>query len=533
MNTTQLSVNPANLVKNLRFSFTQATTVLGELMQNARRAGATSVSFDYDETHRQLTVTDNGCGIACLKTLLTVAESGWAADVIEKEQPFGLGFLSALFSCTELAVTSKGGQFVAATADLLAFQPVMVQPVTNWDGLTRLVLSGFKPDANQIENHLPLLAKGFAIDVKLNGKVLERPRALDAGLAFISTDIGDIAIQGCFDGERWLPATGCFHVYLQGLPVYHSTHERYAGHVVHLNPSKFHARLPDRDKLIDQADVIALVQQAIQREARRQLENLKQQLVPIAFVEGYDTLKACHCLDLLNDVPWLPKQVLAAILDYPIMEGCSTCNLETVGQAVSQIDIVSGKVKVVELDDLDFTGALPWMFAWQKGFLVYNQTLDSGHWLFNQLLNLNEVKIDLQVIGETHRAFFNGQWIYGLAVFCGSYRLSWDDDHVDIATDALYHEQQGVFIVPNNDASGAVVRQASTYQDEWDCFNESAKEADEWAFQNFVVANTAADPAQALSRLLASFNSCPALFGKRFEVVIDEMGNVAGVVEAR
>jgi hypothetical protein len=31
MNTTQLTVNPENLVKNLRFSFTQATTVLGEL----------------------------------------------------------------------------------------------------------------------------------------------------------------------------------------------------------------------------------------------------------------------------------------------------------------------------------------------------------------------------------------------------------------------------------------------------------------------------------------------------------------------
>jgi|GEM_PF-2383796 len=35
MNTTQLSVNPEKLINNLRFSFTQSTTVLGELMQNA------------------------------------------------------------------------------------------------------------------------------------------------------------------------------------------------------------------------------------------------------------------------------------------------------------------------------------------------------------------------------------------------------------------------------------------------------------------------------------------------------------------
>ena len=41
MNTTQLSANPEKLINNLRFSFTQSTTVLGELMQNARRAGGT------------------------------------------------------------------------------------------------------------------------------------------------------------------------------------------------------------------------------------------------------------------------------------------------------------------------------------------------------------------------------------------------------------------------------------------------------------------------------------------------------------
>jgi len=38
-----------------------------------------------------LTVCDDGCGIACLKTLLTVAESGWDVDVIERECPFGIG----------------------------------------------------------------------------------------------------------------------------------------------------------------------------------------------------------------------------------------------------------------------------------------------------------------------------------------------------------------------------------------------------------------------------------------------------------
>ena len=61
MNTTQLTVNRDNLVKNLRFSFTQATTVLGEMMQNSRRAGATSVSFDYVEATRCDGVVQTTC----------------------------------------------------------------------------------------------------------------------------------------------------------------------------------------------------------------------------------------------------------------------------------------------------------------------------------------------------------------------------------------------------------------------------------------------------------------------------------------
>lgn len=87
--------------------------------------------------------------------------------------------------------------------------------------------------------------------------------------------------------------------------------------------------------------------------------------------------------------------------------------------------------------------------------------------------------------------------------------------------------------MPKGDASGAVVGQASSYHDEWDSFNESIKEADEWAFQNFVIANTSVDPAQALQRLLPSFNSCPALFAKRFQLELNESGQIAAVVEIR
>jgi len=45
-----MKVNQENLVKGLKYSFTHKTTVLGELMQNARRAGASQVNFNFDPT---------------------------------------------------------------------------------------------------------------------------------------------------------------------------------------------------------------------------------------------------------------------------------------------------------------------------------------------------------------------------------------------------------------------------------------------------------------------------------------------------
>ena len=66
-------------------------------------------SSDFVPETKTLTVRDDGCGIGDYQALFTLAESGWDAETIENEMPFGLGFLSALFSCQHLEVESKGG----------------------------------------------------------------------------------------------------------------------------------------------------------------------------------------------------------------------------------------------------------------------------------------------------------------------------------------------------------------------------------------------------------------------------------------
>jgi len=100
--------------------------------------------------------------------------------------------------------------------------------------------------------------------------------------------------------------------------------------------------------------------------------------------------------------------------------------------------------------------------------LVYDKPLDEGHWLFRHLVDFNKQPVQVEIIGETHRAYFNGQWVCGDTAFCERYRLTFGDDSLDIEGDSMYWVDMGLFIVPKGDASGCVVRQASSYFDEYD-----------------------------------------------------------------
>lgn len=108
MNEVTLKVNQQALVRHLKFGFMRPSTVLGELMQNARRAKAIWVAFHYEEAAGRLIVEDNGIGIADLQRLLTIAESGWDAETVAREHPFGMGFLAVVYAAEHLTIESGG-----------------------------------------------------------------------------------------------------------------------------------------------------------------------------------------------------------------------------------------------------------------------------------------------------------------------------------------------------------------------------------------------------------------------------------------
>ncbi|WP_253734419.1 ATP-binding protein [Methylomonas sp. ZR1] len=528
-NEVAMKVNPTNLVNSLRFSFTNKTAVLGELIQNARRANATTVVINFCPETRTLQVLDDGCGIDSMATLLTVAESGWDADVIAHEHPFGIGFLSALFACRHISVISKSGSIDVETDHILAFKPVTITPIEDWNGITCITLQDVALEMGQIAATLKRLVRGFPVPVLFNDQLLERSCALDSGLIFVDTEIGVIYLHGMDqpDGAQYE-----FDVYLQGLPIYSSHSYTSHRHIIHLDSAGFHARLPDRDKLVDEADVVKRVKAVLAKAIEQRFIQMKATLSAEEFVGFYDMLRHWELLRLLNDVPVVPPEALRELIAYPVCDTEVFDNFEQRPEkAMTRADIVARGIVSID-DDIKQDGAARFMFAWSRNYLLYHGSLDKGHWLHSLVRHLKDEELVIETVNESHQAQFQGDWCWVYVRFCDAYRIRLGQDIVEIRDEACYQGQENAddIIVPKGDCSAQVLQQMASFRSEYDEFQESTFESDSDAFIAFVVANTASDPANAIQQLLPNFCGCPALYGKAFVVELDQQGKLASVM---
>ena len=80
-----------------RFYNASFSETLSEVLQNARRSGATAVAIRTDPTGK-VTVEDNGCGIHDPQTLLSFGHSAWPHDIRQGECAAGMG-VYALARC--------------------------------------------------------------------------------------------------------------------------------------------------------------------------------------------------------------------------------------------------------------------------------------------------------------------------------------------------------------------------------------------------------------------------------------------------
>ncbi|WP_347990231.1 hypothetical protein [Methylomonas sp. AM2-LC] len=520
-----MKVNQTNLVKSLKLSFTNKYTFIGEIMQNSRRAGSTYVSFNYFPDTKILKVTDDGCGIDSIETLLTVAESGWEADVIANEHPFGIGFLSALFACKNMTLVSKGGRFSVDTDKVLNFQPVTVYPIDDWDGITSILMIGVDFSEKELER----LSIGFSIPVLLNGNELLRPHAIDSLRDFVKTEIGSICLYGLNKGDS---AYYCrnFVFYLQGLPIYKSRNSN-EGNIIHLDSSMFFARLPDRDKLIDEKEVIEQVMAAVKKQFLTTLNLEKLSLPMEQFLSYYEIMSRWNILEVLDDYEWLPKQAVTIYDDYPNSEPDNFGQYESCpGSHISKEEFLSGR-KIFSFDEYfhdEGSNAFK-MFLFNKEYLCCNKNkVSKKHWINQFLIDLDSLSPDIEIQGLKSTVYFNGNYASERVRFCDSYSITILGDVATFHDNAMYTGSE--FIIPNREKSGQVISQFSTYMTNY-TFQESSYNDDCESFRQFVAANKFDNPQDALKALMPSFSGCPSVFGKSFVIKIGNQGNVSEVIE--
>ncbi|MDZ7855919.1 ATP-binding protein [Sphaerotilus sp.] len=528
----RIRINEDGALRNQRFAFSDRFTLVSELLQNARRAGASLIQIQHDAEARTLRVQDDGAGIEDFQKLLTFHESGWDDATCQEERPFGVGFTKCLYAATHCTVASRGHRIDFDTENALARASIDVQRINEHassavDGSmergTRVQLQGV--DLPDLAQRIQTLCRGFEVPVEFNGQMLIRPDAKGA-LHFVRTTIGEVHLVGTLNGEHSTE----LQVYLQGFcvmrrPSYPLSHRV---NVIHLDPKEFMARLPDRDTLIDadkQEQRIRVELRALWREV---LLERKAELLPERFVaDFYAVMRSWSHLDLLDDVDVLPAESCEAVVGYPIqVDSTERSYLQTMTRAPARQDIESGKVTLVSVEEIGEDNAGRWMYARAKGLVVFSPyLLGPTHWVQAHVRYLDDEDVTVEPIGVQASTTLEGRWVWPELQLCRSVRVTVGGDAVEITDAGVYSD--GRLYIPEGETSGDAVRQASNFIDSNEQFREDDLEADREALADLIRLLRSVNPKDTLNTLLAELRleKYPLLHGKAFRVTV---GQVAG-----
>lgn len=400
-------INEGKFFASMKHIFANSFSVLGELMQNARRAGASAIHFTVDRENESLTVQDDGCGITDFGALITLCQSGWDDKVKLEEQPFGMGLFSLFFAGDRVIFRSMGKSMQLTLDDivnkrLIAVRPDHDKPVNTGTIIEiRNLKEAFRggrhthgiaipegADANQltpVASEIRVRAKGFGIPVFINGEPCEQPHAQRA-LAGEMTSIGFVSMPGVHDNSLSPSrvATKTVAMYLQGLPIGPLNH--HGKIVVHLDSKQFVARMPDRSHLYDAEVQSKRIDAEIVAVGARYLAKRKHEISGLDFVQlHWDDCQAFGVSSLLNDIPWIPKRLFCA-LEHVSLDRHQTWSPSSRSrdECFSQDDLVFGRINAWRYapdTTEDSTRAAMIMKFMQHKDIYAVDTINSEHWI--------------------------------------------------------------------------------------------------------------------------------------------------------
>lgn len=524
------AVNEQRLLGHLKSMFSTSTKLLAELMQNARRAGASRVEFVFDPDTATLVVSDDGCGIETFRSILTVAESGWAEDVQADESPYGIGFFSVVFGAETVLVESNRCAIRFTADDLINKVGIPEQP-TSFSGGTRvsLISMRLKPDA--IQAAVKSFAQGFAIPVFWNGLELPRLDAADA-VGGVETAVGRMTVCGLDPLQPHYVKD--FAVYCQGLPIRVGDLPQAGSHrnILHLDHHRFFPRIPDRDSVIDGEAAAKEIRGVLRGLWREFLEEQKRNLPPETFAERYWTLtRELRMADIMNDVDVIPSSELSLIDQYPVITHWDNSNFGSCEHHVTRSQVESGAVVLFEEADGEEYG-LNWLrlcLAEKMNLVFLGSRLPDGHWAAPHVRDLSEepVKVHGTVVKKDS---FSGRWASGRLRLVRDFKATMLGQTVDMthAVCVGRDSDEATLLIPDLDGDfSRVLRQVSSYVNSNEEFQYTDKELDAEELSNLVAEMRGEPPEVTVKKLLAEARNKPTLLGCRFTVEITAQGEIA------
>lgn len=524
-----LTLNQSSLLQSLRHAFAGKGSLVLELVQNARRAGATRVSVDYDEKNKTLIVADDGHGIKDPNLLFAIGDSGWDEQVRETDKPFGVGLLSAVYQAQHMDIRSGTLRIQADTQALLeGGKPTVEQMAEPVQGTT-IILNGvgYLP-----MDELPWRLAAFPIPVIIDGKEIKRPKALDEN--FLATPLGKVRVS-LNTSEIQLAAQGILVGRPRSLLIDEAS-------IIHLDPAVA-VRFPDRTGLVDEASVESQAWETVSHVRRASLAQRKEELGGPAFFEAHRYHALQYAPDLLNDIELVDPDWFEIVTGYPNVTDDAGDALSTSAGVLTDAtsdawqQITRKGLRILDLGKLegpDYMTAL--MFAKATGDLVLNPAhqLHPDHWLHRHVKVVDEAEISVEAVGaeEPVTLGFSGDHFNAELVICDSAQISLGAfaSPASVADNAFIHWSLGrvgdeiVVYQPRQDPSGQVVAQMCDFLED-DRYDEAWHDR---ARQEHVetVAQCLGGPAAYLQAVLRHSCYGQQVRGKAFAVRIDEAGKI-------
>jgi hypothetical protein len=173
--TIQAQVSQSTLSKVSRLFNSSLTDCLNELLQNARRAGATTVKITLSD-ERLLTLEDDGTGIAQPQTLLTLGASDWSEETQQQEDPAGMGFFS--LANRDVTIRSHNWQVHLTPAHFAGEASASVESCESIAG-TRLSFILQETEISNLHRRVCQIAQHYSLPVTLNGKAIPQQGFLE------------------------------------------------------------------------------------------------------------------------------------------------------------------------------------------------------------------------------------------------------------------------------------------------------------------------------------------------------------------